>query len=69
MPERKHDRITLADLDGRNFARPWEAAQILECDVRIVRDSCHRGEIPHTKAGNEYRIPTSWLRRQVEVTV
>lgn len=63
MPNVDHGPVTLDDLEGRTFARVWEVAAILGCDRRTVRSAIRLGEIPHAKAGNEYRIPLAWLRR------
>jgi excisionase family DNA binding protein len=62
MPRADHPKVTLADLDGRTFARVWEAAQILEADQRTVLSLLAEGEIPGTRLGAQWRIPVAWLR-------
>lgn len=55
---------TLDDLDGRLFADVPEVASITGRDERTVRRAAAAGEIPSTKVGNKYMIPTAWLREQ-----
>jgi excisionase family DNA binding protein len=52
-------------LDTAAFLSVPQAAAILNCDERTVRNAAARGEIPATRVGVTWRIPTSWLRRQV----
>jgi excisionase family DNA binding protein len=56
----------LAALEKRGdlFTSPAEAARILKLDVRTVYGALERGQIPHTKIGQKYQIPVSWLRKQ-----
>jgi excisionase family DNA binding protein len=61
VPNIDHGSVTLADLDGRNFAQVWEVATILECDPRTIRSAIRDGRIPAVKAGSNYRIPVAWL--------
>lgn len=68
MPYVDHGKVTLADLDGRNFAMIWEASQILQVDQRTLAAALRRGEIPATKVGRTWRIPTTWLREQAAGT-
>lgn len=63
MPNADHVAVTLADLDGRNFAHVWEVAAILEVDPRTIRAAVRDGRIPAVKAGSNYRIPVAWLIR------
>lgn len=51
-------------LDGKLFADIPETAQVLRYDVRTVRTAIKAGEIPAVRAGNRWRVPTSWLRQQ-----
>jgi excisionase family DNA binding protein len=62
MPYAEYEPATVEDLEGRNFATVTEAASILELDPRTVLSAIKRGEIPATKVGQVYRIPTAWLR-------
>jgi excisionase family DNA binding protein len=55
--------VTLADLDGKLFAEVPEVAELLRNDVRTVRRAIERGEIPAVRAGQRWRVPTSWLRQ------
>jgi len=54
--------VTLADLDGRNFATVPEVAAILGYDERTVRAALRRREIPGTQVGATWRVPVTWLR-------
>ena len=51
-------------LDGRLFADVPEAAALLGRDERTVRKAAAEGEIPATKVGQKWLIPTAWLREQ-----
>lgn len=55
--------LTIADLDGRLFAEVPEVAQLFETDARTVRAAIGRGEIPATRVGQRWRVPTAWLRQ------
>lgn len=65
MPDKNHPPITLADLRGRNFVRPWEAAQLLRVDVRTLRRAVADGDVPATRIGRDLRIPVAWLAAQL----
>jgi excisionase family DNA binding protein len=60
-------RTTIADLDGRAFARVFEAADIFEVDNRTIRSRIADGLIPATKMGSEYRIPVRWVLQEAGV--
>jgi excisionase family DNA binding protein len=62
MPDHVHGRITIADLDGYDFASVPETAAVLRVDDRTVRRRVADGTIPATRVGAEYRIPVRWLR-------
>jgi excisionase family DNA binding protein len=62
VPYVRRKKTTLADLDGRTFARVWEAASILEADQRTVLAMLTAGEIPGTRVGAQWRVPVAWLR-------
>jgi excisionase family DNA binding protein len=66
-PRIPHPTVTLDDLAGRAFAEVWEVASILDADPRTVRSAIRRGDIPHVRAGREYRVPVAWLREQARV--
>ena len=52
-------------LDTAAFLSIPQAAVVLNCDERTVRKAAARGEIPATRVGVTWRVPTSWLRKQV----
>jgi hypothetical protein len=56
--------MTLDDLAGRLFADVPEVASITGRDERTIRKAAAAGEIPSTKWGNKYMIPTAWIREQ-----
>jgi excisionase family DNA binding protein len=56
--------MTLDDLGDRLFVSAPEAAVILGRDVRTIRHAAEAGEIPASKAGAKWLIPTSWIRQQ-----
>jgi excisionase family DNA binding protein len=57
-------RTTIADLDGRTFARVSEVADLFEVDQRTIRSQIVAGEIPASRMGSEYRIPVRWILQQ-----
>ena len=61
--------MTLGDLGGRLFADVPEAAEILGRDRRTIRRAAEAGEIPASKVGTKWMIPTSWLREQAGMPV
>ena len=63
MPDRPP--VTLADLEGRDFANVAETAQILECDPRTIRRRVADGTIPAVRAA-DWRIPVRWLKARAE---
>jgi excisionase family DNA binding protein len=50
-------------LSDNLFAEVPETAEILQIDERTVRRAIERGNIPATRIGQRWRIPTSWLRK------
>lgn len=56
--------MTLDELNGRLFADVPEVASITGRDGRTIRRAAAAGEIPSTKVGNKYMIPTAWIRKQ-----
>lgn len=60
--------MTLDDLGGKLFADVPQTAGILGCDERTVRKAAAAGEIPASKVGNKWMIPTSWLRERAGIT-
>ena len=59
--------MTLDDLGDRLFADVPQAAAILGRDKRTIRRAAEAGEIPASKVGNKWMIPTQWLREQAGV--
>jgi excisionase family DNA binding protein len=53
-------------LDGL-FADVPETAAVLRYDARTVRRAIEAGEIPAVRAGERWRVPTSWLREQARL--
>jgi excisionase family DNA binding protein len=51
-------------LENRMFFKVHEAADVLGLDERTVRRAVTAGEIPSTKIGAQWLIPTAWLREQ-----
>jgi excisionase family DNA binding protein len=43
-----------------------QSATILNCDQRTMRRACAAGQIPATRVGAKWLIPTWWLRQQVK---
>ena len=56
--------MTLDDLGDRLFADVPQAAAILGRDRRTIRRAAEAKEIPASKVGNKWMIPTAWLRQQ-----
>jgi excisionase family DNA binding protein len=56
---------TLDDLADRLFADVPEVASITGRDPRTIRAAAESGQIPATKVGKKYLIPTAWLRDQM----
>jgi excisionase family DNA binding protein len=61
---RAADHITLADLEGCDFASVAEVAEVLRVDPRTVRRRIADGAYPATRIGSDWRVPTRWLREQ-----
>lgn len=47
---------------------PEGAARLLGISAASIRAACRSGEIPNVKVGKLYRIPTSWIREQLNMT-
>ena len=58
----------LDELDGRLFADVPEVARLTGRDPRTIRAAAEAGQIPATKVGKNYAIPTSWIREQMGQT-
>jgi excisionase family DNA binding protein len=56
--------LPVETLAERLFVTPAEAAELLDLDPRTVRAALQRGEIPGTRVGERWKIPTAWLRQQ-----
>jgi excisionase family DNA binding protein len=54
-----------AALDGAGMLSVPQAARLLNLDERTVRTACEAGQIPSTRVGVRWQIPTWWLRQQV----
>lgn len=59
--------MTLDNLDGLLFADVAQVASIFGCDERTVRKAAAAGEIPASRIGNKWMIPTAWLRQRAGV--
>jgi excisionase family DNA binding protein len=57
-------QAALERIEGMLFATTTEAAAVLGIDARTLRKAIEAGDIPATRAGKTYRIPTIWLREQ-----
>ncbi|MGO9292505.1 MAG: helix-turn-helix domain-containing protein [Streptosporangiaceae bacterium] len=57
-------QAALSRIGGKLFATTTEAAAILRYDRRTIYQGIEAGEIPATRVGATYRIPTSWIREQ-----
>lgn len=66
MTERLRGAAALAALEaeGRLWCTPAQVADVMERDTRTIYGALERGEIPFTRVGQRYNIPTAWLRRQ-----
>jgi excisionase family DNA binding protein len=51
-------------LDSRAFFSVPETARLFGCDERTVREAVARREIPATRLGCKWFVPTDWLRQQ-----
>lgn len=57
--------IVPSDLEERLFADVPEVASLTGMDARTVRAAAESGQIPSTKVGKKYLIPTAWIRAQM----
>jgi excisionase family DNA binding protein len=55
----------LDELADRLFADVPEVARLTGRDQRTIRAAAEAGQIPSTKVGKKYLIPTAWLREQM----
>lgn len=53
-----------AVFDGRLFVSVQELAEVFDYDERTVRQAIKDGQIPATKVGATWRVPTAWVRAQ-----
>jgi hypothetical protein len=53
-------------LQGRLFASTTEVCAIIGCDVRALRRGIESGDVPATRVGQRYYIPTAWIREQAQ---
>jgi excisionase family DNA binding protein len=59
--------MTLDELGDQLFADVPQAASILGRDARTVRRAAAAREIPASKVGTKWMIPTAWLRQQAGI--
>jgi excisionase family DNA binding protein len=57
----------LQRLGTRLFATTTETAAIFRYDTRTVRRAIEAGEIPAVRAGTTWRVPTAWIRAQIDL--
>ena len=57
----------LQRLGTRLFATTTETAAIFCYDTRTVRRAIEAGEIPAVRAGTTWRVPTAWIRAQIDL--
>lgn len=62
MPRKDHGPLSLDDLEGRTFATVSEYAAIMRLDPRTVVSAIKAGDIPAIRNGQQYRIPTAWIK-------
>ena len=60
------NQATPPDITGRNFVSVPDAADFLGVDKRTIRQAIKSGEIPATRVGSVWRVPTSWLREAAQ---
>ncbi len=53
-------------LDTATMLSVPQAAPLLNCDERTIRAACAAGDIPATRVGAKWLIPTWWLKKQVK---
>lgn len=61
---RQHQKL-LTELAIRAFFSVPEAARLIGCDERTLRKACAAGQVPGTRLGAKWLVPTAWLRRQL----
>ena len=62
-----HDTALSAILAGY-VVTPTEAGKFLRTGESSLLRAIKAGEIPHFRIGNNIKIPTSWLRAQLQIT-
>ena len=55
--------LAALEASGQLFCYPADVAAVLGIDLRSVYAALERGEIPHTRVSQRYRISVAWLRR------
>jgi excisionase family DNA binding protein len=53
-------------LDEKAFLTCAEVARVFRRDARAIRTAVANGEIPATKIGTKWHIPSSWVKRTME---
>lgn len=55
-------------LQDNLFAEVPEVADLLRIDQRTIRRMIEAGDMPAIRAGQRYRVPTSWLRESAKLS-
>lgn len=53
-------------LASRTFLGIRDTAAVLDMGMTATRQAVQRGDIPSTRVSRDYRIPTKWLRAQLD---
>jgi excisionase family DNA binding protein len=64
-PSMKTQQELHAGLHNRDFFSIPETARLFGSDDRTVRKAVAAGNIPATRLGCKWFVPTAWLREQV----
>jgi excisionase family DNA binding protein len=60
------DALAALEAKGDLFTSASTAAVVLGRNYRTVLAAIERGDIPHTRMGQQYMVPVAWLRRQAD---
>ena len=60
-------KIESIESTGRQAVTRTQAARLLGVDPRTLSKAIDAGDVPVIKIGPSLRIPTSWLRKQLNV--
>jgi len=61
--------VTVAAILASHACSPREARQILRSGKNATYAAIKAGEIPSFRIGNNIRIPTSWIREKLGITI